>query len=199
MREEGVAGLSLSEVARRVGVRPPSIYQYFPSKMAIYDALFERGMRATVEAIEQYLPMLADDPLAAIAAGQQAAYTWAMANPLLAQLMYWRPVPGFEPSERAFKPALRQVELLRIALQAAVDAGQLAAAAASEDGVVLFTALGTGLISQQLSNEPTAPVEKGGFTRLTPTALDMFFSYYAPKESAENDRVSRRRRRTDAD
>ena len=43
MTEEGVNGLSLAEVARRLGVQPPSLYKYFPSLMAIYDALFRRG------------------------------------------------------------------------------------------------------------------------------------------------------------
>ena len=40
MTEEGVNGLSLSEVARRLGVQPPSLYKYFPSLMAVYDELF---------------------------------------------------------------------------------------------------------------------------------------------------------------
>ena len=40
MTEEGVNGLSLAKVARRLGVQPPSLYEYFPSLMAIYDALF---------------------------------------------------------------------------------------------------------------------------------------------------------------
>ncbi|HEX3979859.1 MAG TPA: helix-turn-helix domain-containing protein, partial [Acidimicrobiales bacterium] len=43
MAEEGVNGLSLAEVARRLGVRPPSLYKYFASIMAVYDALFLRG------------------------------------------------------------------------------------------------------------------------------------------------------------
>src|SRR3954451_2825508 len=43
MTEEGVAGLSLAEGARRLGVQPPSLYKYFPSLMAVYDALFERS------------------------------------------------------------------------------------------------------------------------------------------------------------
>ena len=43
MAEEGVNGLSLAEVARRLGVQPPSIYKYFPSLMAVYDELFRAG------------------------------------------------------------------------------------------------------------------------------------------------------------
>ena len=49
MTEEGVNGLSLSELARRLGVKPPSIYKYFDSLLAIYDALFERGQRTHLE------------------------------------------------------------------------------------------------------------------------------------------------------
>src|ERR1700752_2664694 len=49
MTEEGVNGLSLSEVARRLGVRPPSLYKYFDSLLGIYDALFERGQRIHLE------------------------------------------------------------------------------------------------------------------------------------------------------
>src|SRR3954469_16943683 len=51
MEEEGVAGLSLAEVARRLGVQPPSLYKYFPSLSAVYDALFERGQIANLEAM----------------------------------------------------------------------------------------------------------------------------------------------------
>ncbi|GGJ47880.1 TetR family transcriptional regulator [Streptomyces brasiliensis] len=187
MAEEGVAALSMAEVARRVGVRPPSLYQYFQSKMAIYDRLFERGMRESVGILEPYRAGLAEDPRAAITAGQQAAIAWAMANPVLAQLLYWRPVPGFEPTPQAFEPAVRQLELLRAALQAAVHAGQLAPAAAGDEGVDLYTALMSGVISQQLANEPSAQVEEGRFTRLTQTAVDMFFRFYAPEEGESVD------------
>ena len=43
MSERGVNGLTLAEVARRLGVQPPSIYKYFSSIGAVYDALFERA------------------------------------------------------------------------------------------------------------------------------------------------------------
>ncbi|TFV33883.1 TetR/AcrR family transcriptional regulator [Streptomyces sp. T1317-0309] len=182
MAKDGVAGLSMAEVARRVGVRPPSLYQYFPSKMAIYDALFERGGRESADVLEHYSARLAEDPRAVIVAGQQAGVAWAMANPVLAQLLYWRPVPNFEPTPQAYEPSVRLLEVLRSALQAAVHAGQLAPEAADDEGVALYTALVSGVISQQLANEPSTQVEEGRFARLTGTAVDMFFRYYAPKE-----------------
>jgi AcrR family transcriptional regulator len=49
--EQGVAGLDLTEVARRVGLRQPSLYQYFGSRNAVSDALFERGMRSHADLV----------------------------------------------------------------------------------------------------------------------------------------------------
>src|SRR3954471_16026782 len=51
MAEEGVPGLTLGEVARRMGIRPPSLYVYFDSKNDLYDALFERGWRQLTAAV----------------------------------------------------------------------------------------------------------------------------------------------------
>jgi AcrR family transcriptional regulator len=41
--EEGVAALSLHGLARKVGMRQPSLYEYFSSKNALYDAMFADG------------------------------------------------------------------------------------------------------------------------------------------------------------
>src|SRR3712207_1464248 len=49
LAEQGVAGLSVGEVARRMGIRPPSLYVYFPSKNALYDALFARGAQMVLD------------------------------------------------------------------------------------------------------------------------------------------------------
>src|SRR4051794_33534275 len=61
MTEQGVAGLSLGEVARRMGIRPPSLYVYFPSKDALYDALFERGAREVQRVVTEETGRLLDN------------------------------------------------------------------------------------------------------------------------------------------
>jgi hypothetical protein len=38
MTQDGVNSLSLAEIARRLGVQPPSIYKYCDSLLHIYDA-----------------------------------------------------------------------------------------------------------------------------------------------------------------
>src|SRR5260370_9126520 len=59
MREEGVAALNLHEVARRVGLRTPSLYEYFPGKMALYDALYRFGIRLYAAGREHLAPITA--------------------------------------------------------------------------------------------------------------------------------------------
>src|ERR1051325_2200313 len=145
MSEEGVNGLSLSEVARRLGVKPPSIYKYFDSLMAIYDALFGRGQQANVDAMRA---AMADVPpgLDALVAGLDASCRWCVAHPGVAQLMFWRPVPGFEPTPEAMAPSAELVRLHRIALADAVAAGQLGPGADSDDAVWLTSVLVSGVV-----------------------------------------------------
>ena len=52
MEEAGVGGLSMSEIARRLGMRQPSLYKYFPSLHAVYDALFARGAERSGAAVQ---------------------------------------------------------------------------------------------------------------------------------------------------
>jgi hypothetical protein len=80
----------------------------FPSLMAVYDTLFFRGQ---VEHLQVLRAAMADAApgLAALTAGLQASGRWALANRAIAQLMFWRPVPSFEPSARAFTPSVEMV------------------------------------------------------------------------------------------
>jgi AcrR family transcriptional regulator len=180
MGTDGVSGLSLSAVARRVGMQPPSLYQYFPSKMAIYDALFRRGSEQILAA-QREARAAHSDVLDQGRAAVTAFCRWSVENQVYSQLMFWRAVPGFEPSEDAFAPSREGMEDLRAHLQEMAAAGLLDAAAASDEGLALYTSLVAGLMSQQLANEPGASFEDGRFTRLLPTVLDMFAARYDPR------------------
>src|SRR3954469_24414034 len=94
MTEQGVAGLSVGEIARRMGIRPPSLYVYFPSKNALYDALFQRGAEQIL-ATMQARPASRDGTAAFEEQLLEAARTfvsWCVANPAYTQLLFWRPV-----------------------------------------------------------------------------------------------------------
>jgi AcrR family transcriptional regulator len=178
MGEAGVGGLSMSEIARRLGMRQPSLYKYFASLHAVFDALFARGVRRCGAAMAA---AAAEAPrgVAAIAAAGRALVRWAVENPALAQLLYWRPVPGFSPTAATFSASVAQLDELRSGFAAAVRAGELDPDAASDEAPRLFTIVLSGLISQQLANEPGADYDTGMFTSLTDAALEMFFARYA--------------------
>src|SRR6476660_8163887 len=64
MAREGVAEVSVREVARAVGMRQQSLTYYFPTKPALLDALFADGFTELGRVIDQ-LPEH-DDPVEAV-------------------------------------------------------------------------------------------------------------------------------------
>lgn len=182
MAEHGVNGLSLSEVARRLGVKPPSLYKYFDSIMAIYDALFERGQRAHLEVIRTAMAG-APPGLEALAAGLQAGGRWAFAHPATAQLLFWRPVPRFEPTAAAFAPSVEMVRLQRQALADAAAAGQLGPGADSDEALCVVSVFVSGVVGQALANEPGVAWGEGRFSPLLPKLLGTLAALYPPAPS----------------
>jgi AcrR family transcriptional regulator len=179
MTEHGVGALTVSEMARRMGIRAPSLYKYFPSLHGVYDALFARGLRAQQRAVRAAIEE-SERGTTRIRIGARAVVAWTVANPALAQLMFWRPVPGFEPSPEVFHDSVTEMVEVQAELAEAVQCGELVARAADADAVRLFTIVLSGVISQQMANEPGATYDTGVFTRLTDDAIDMFFNHYTP-------------------
>lgn len=56
--EEGLDALSTNRVAERAGVSVGSLYQYFPSKEALVDALLDRSILDVTRLTSEHAPML---------------------------------------------------------------------------------------------------------------------------------------------
>lgn len=177
MTEGGVGALSVSEVARRMGIRGPSLYKYFPSRFAMYDALFARGLAAEAAALRDAAEH-ATPGVDQLHAGGVALVRWAVDNPALAQLLHWRPVPGFSPSPETFARSRQENATARTVLAEAVRLGQLRPGADSDEALRLWTVVLSGVVSQQMANEPGVPYDQGAFSRLTDAAIEMFLSTY---------------------
>jgi AcrR family transcriptional regulator len=179
MTEEGVNGLSLAEVARRLGVQPPSLYKYFPSLMAIYDALFLEGQRENLEVMRR---AMADGTpgLQALTAGLEASGRWALSNRAIAELLFWRPVPSFHPSPDAFAVSVEMVELQRGALADAVAKGELGPTANDEGAIYLVSTIIVGVLSQAFANEPDLPWGEGRFTSMFATLMRLLPAAFPP-------------------
>ena len=184
MTADGVAAVSLAEVARRLGIQQPSLFKYFPSKLALYDALFASAARQVADVYRAAVSTT--DPGLPASKGVDALARFAMANQALAQLLFWRPVPGFTPSETAYADAIAFTDAMTAVVAEAVERGQLHPDAASEEGLAVLSWLdAAGAMTQQLANEPGVPVEKGRFVALLPQLIDMFAAAYPASKPAK--------------
>ena len=180
MAEDGVAGLTMARLARAMDIRPPSLYKYYPSLLAVYDALFRRGQLANLEALRDGMRGGAPG-LDAVACAMEATGRWAIANPVLAQLLFWRPVPGYQPSAEAFAPALLIIDLLRSALADAAARGQVHPDAATDAGMELLSIMHFGIISQHLANNAGSDWDHGQYLRRYREILPLFIKAYPPR------------------
>lgn len=158
----------MRDLARRAGITTPTVYAYFESKNEIYSAMFEEAAAA----FEAHLgaPYPEENPRAALTATARRFVAFCTEDVTRYQLLFQRTIPGFEPSAEAYRHAVAALDGAR---------RRLASIGISEERQVdLWTALLTGLVDQQLSNDP-------GGTRwigLIEEAVEMFVDHCRPRE-----------------
>ena len=144
MAREGVAALSVREVARSVGIRQQSLTYYFPTKQELLDALFADGfgdLRRTFDRLR-----IAPDAEQGVVDVAVAFVDHLVARPAAYHLMFQGTVPGFEPSEESHAIALRVLREL-------VDRLAAAGVTAPAD-LALVRSVMSGLAAEQIANDP---------------------------------------------
>jgi AcrR family transcriptional regulator len=160
--QDGLAALSLRDLADAVGLRQPSLYVYFDSKLALYDAMFADGYRQLLEFIRSH--RYGDDPQRALSRLVADCVQFSSDDVVRHQLLFQRTIAGFEPSAESMEIAREFYQLGKRAAQAAGIRTQ-----AEMD---VLTALISGLAHQQVANEP------GGrrWVRRADQVVEMFLS-----------------------
>jgi len=105
LREDGLAALSLRELARRTGVSHGSPRRHFPDRQALLDALAEEGFRSLTGQMRD-----STGPVARLEeqfrAGAEAFVGFALAEPALMELMFTvkndNPSPGLRAASEDF-------------------------------------------------------------------------------------------------
>ncbi len=163
-RTRGLSGWSLRDLGAAVGMQAPSLYVYFASKDAIYDALFADGYQ---ELLTQTRAWAEQDltPTAKVRDAAHRFFGFAVSDPARMQLLFQRVLPGFVPSVESF--ALAQ-EVLSDFAKVLVDAGVTETASLD-----LWTAVLAGLTNQQVSNDPDGE----RWASLVDEAVDMFLGH----------------------
>jgi AcrR family transcriptional regulator len=170
--ETGIAGISLREVARQVGMQAPSLYTYMASKDDLFDAMFIEGYLQLEE--EGNVWTAAIDGMAPEAALTKVLEEWirfCQASPARYQLMFTRAVPGWSPSPDAYAVSLRQYESMSVALRPLGIAGDAA--------LDMYVAVAAGLAAQQLANDP----QGDRWVTLAPSAARMMLNHSRRSEA----------------
>jgi len=142
--EQGIAGVSLHALARQLGMRQPSLYEYYDSKNALYDAMFADGNRRLIERLDAV--RLPRDPRAALKRFLSAFAAFGLEDAARYELLFQRHVPGFTPSAASY--ALAQEVLGRT-----VSLMEAAGVTAQGD-IDCIVAVTAGLMENQVTNDP---------------------------------------------
>jgi AcrR family transcriptional regulator len=167
VRQEGLAALTMRDLGARVGMKAQSLYGYFPSKHAIYDAMFGDANRELVSRWKAAVAAGPQDPVSVLRRRTAAFLQFCVEDPVRYQLLFQRTIPGFEPSPESYAPAVETLEDLHDRLRACgVD---------DPRAVDMWTAMHSGLVAQQNANDP------GGdrWLRLADESIDMLLAHFA--------------------
>jgi AcrR family transcriptional regulator len=160
--DKGLTEVTLRDVAVAIGMQAPSLYSYFPSKLAIYDAMFGQAWMQYSEAFAKAEVTLPRSARAAIKKVAHLFFDFAMASPARYQLMNQRIISGFVPTPESYAPAVDVLDRVRSHLYRF--------GVTNPGDVDLLLALVGGLINAQQANDP------GGdrWARLLDKGVDMF-------------------------
>lgn len=142
-RRDGIAVVSLRELADRVDLRQPSLYTYFASKAELLDAMFRQGFQQLID--ERLALRLSSEPMQALRQGCRHFVDFCVRDAARYQLLFQHTIPGFEPT-----PASMQVSSEALAFL-----GRWLIAAGLDDRAALdlMRALLLGIAGEQIANE----------------------------------------------
>ena len=176
MTEEGVNGLSLAEVARRLGVQPPSLYKYFPSLMAVYDELFRRGQAEHLAVMRRPWPERARAGRADRRPGGQRTLAAGQPCDRPADVLAAR--PRLRALSRSVRPQRGDGRPPACRARRRRRRRELGPGADSDEAVYLVSTLIIGVLSQAIANEPGLPWGEGRFTTQFPRLMKLLIAAY---------------------
>lgn len=161
--ERGFSGTSLADIADEVGIRPPSLFHHFPSKVALYRAVL-------LDAFEDWFALMDDTAAAEAAEGWpqverviRTAFRFFVERPDFVRLARWEALEGGSVLVEELAMVLRPLfERGARFLESEMDAGRIRRCDARRlvitgYGAVLSYLSDAPLVGSLLGEDPTSP------------------------------------------
>lgn len=180
MREVGVAGLSLHEVGRRMGMRAQSLYKYFPSKSALYDALYRRGAQQLLENDRQVWTST-PPTWERVHCWFNARLAFAREQGPLYELTIGTPTPDFAPSAEAIREAAAIGEEGTCALAELVAARVMSPQVSPRQAMNMLLAASRGIVAETLGKQQLI-ADSERFRDLIPQFAEAFRAVWSAEQ-----------------
>jgi AcrR family transcriptional regulator len=125
VQQEGIKGLTMRALGRAVGVTAPTLYDYFPSKEAVIDALFVQGTQLLTAAFER-VHATTPSGRPRLLALADAYRRFALDHPDLYFLIFGRADAAYRPGPYEIECAQNIGAKADLMVQEAMAAGELA-------------------------------------------------------------------------
>lgn len=123
LASEGVAGFTTRKLARKAQTSTPAVYELFGDKAGLVREMFFEGFRL----LRSYFDRLerSADPQADLIRLSQIYRTFIRENPVLAELMFSRPLADFDPGPAEIEAGASAREFIVERVRRCIDEGPL--------------------------------------------------------------------------
>lgn len=105
---DGIAGISVNAIGKRMGVTGPALYRYFANRDALLTELISDAYHELADTLEQAIAQASDK----LRAGAHAMRDWARAEPHRYLLLFGTPIPGYKAPPHTLEAASRSMVAL---------------------------------------------------------------------------------------
>ncbi len=113
LAEQGIAGVSVNAIAKRMGVTGPALYRYFKGRDELLNELVRDAWHDLADTVEEAVAASASAPPPdRLRAFGEAFRTWAVTQPHRYLLLFGTPVPGYHAPQDTIMAAHRTTSAL---------------------------------------------------------------------------------------
>ena len=113
LAEQGIAGISINAIAKRMGVTGPALYRYFKGRDELLNDLIRDAWHDLADAVEGAVAASAGAPSPdRVRAFADAFRTWGVTQPHRYLLLFGTPLPGYQAPQDTILMAHRTMSAL---------------------------------------------------------------------------------------